>query len=588
METFGATAPEMGSNGVNGPEGLTDWNSVNWRKANRQVRNLRCRIFRASQQGDFRKVASLQKLMLRSYSNRLIAVRRVTQVNQGKRTPGVDKVLVKTPKARGNLVDDLATVQPWRAHPTKRVYIPKAGGKTRPLGIPAIKDRAFQAMVKNALEPSWEARFEGTSYGFRPGRGCHDAIQKIFNLARPNKRKKWILDADIEGAFDTIDHEYLMRAIGPVPGRELIRQWLKAGYVDRGVFHPTEAGTPQGGVISPLLANIALHGMEEAIGVRRNNRGEIISPRAVVRYADDFVVFTESQDDADAVREILRNWLGHRGLTLSTEKTRIVHLTEGFNFLGFNVRHYPAPQTSKSGYKLLIKPSRESVSQIRSKLRMEWLQLRGHNVRAVLRRLNPIIRGQANYYRIGVASETFNSLDHWMFQRQVRWVKYTHPEKPKYWTKERYWGRLVNSRQDHWVFGDKHTGAFLWKFGWFPIERHILVQGSASRDDPALKEYWAKRDTAGAKALSPKLRKIARRQGYGCEICGESLFNEEELHRHHIVPRSRGGKDTSDNLVLRHLFCHGQIHATRSDVRELLEPDAVKVARPVLRGGGPG
>jgi len=252
METFGATAPEMGSNGVNGPEGLTDWNSVNWRKANRQVRNLRCRIFRASQQGDFRKVASLQKLMLRSYSNRLIAVRRVTQVNQGKRTPGVDKVLVKTPKARGNLVDDLATVQPWRAHPTKRVYIPKANGKTRPLGIPAIKDRALQAMVKNALEPSWEARFEGTSYGFRPGRGCHDAIQKIFNLARPNKRKKWILDADIEGAFDTIDHEYLMRAIGPVPGRELIRQWLKAGYVDRGVFHPTEAGTPQGGVISPF------------------------------------------------------------------------------------------------------------------------------------------------------------------------------------------------------------------------------------------------------------------------------------------------------------------------------------------------
>jgi RNA-directed DNA polymerase len=187
---------------ANGTKGLTDWNSVNWRKANRVVRNLRQRIFRATREGNLNKVHSLQKLMLRSYANTLISVRRVTQVNTGKDTAGVDKVVVKTPAARGKLVDYLSTYQPWRVKPVRRVYIPKSNAKLRPLGIPTIIDRCLQAKVKNALEPHWEARFEGSSYGFRPGRGCHDAIGKIYLLARPNKRKKWVVDADITGAFD--------------------------------------------------------------------------------------------------------------------------------------------------------------------------------------------------------------------------------------------------------------------------------------------------------------------------------------------------------------------------------------------------
>lgn len=360
----------QGTTLANGAEGrLTDWNAIDWRRVERSVRNLRQRIFRASREGDHRKVRSLQKLMLRSRANVLLSVRRVTQINMGKHTPGVDKLVVKTPKTRSELVDHIRSYQPWRARPARRVYIPKSNGKLRPLGIPTVHDRVMQAIVKNALEPYWEARFEATSYGFRPGRSCHDAIEKTYLIAGPNKRKKWVLDADIEGAFDAIGHTKLLETIGAFPARELIRQWLKAGYVEEGSWHQTETGTPQGSIIGPLLMNIALHGVEEAFAIRHNNRGEVIGHRAMVRYADDYAVFCESREDAEAARQDSRDWLASRGLQLSESKTQIVHLTEGFDFLGFNIRHYRAPQTSRSGYKLLIKPSKESVRKFRARLK---------------------------------------------------------------------------------------------------------------------------------------------------------------------------------------------------------------------------
>jgi len=501
--------------------------------------------------------------MLRSYSNTLLSVRRVTQVNKGRNTAGVDKLVVKTPAARERLVEQLSTYQPWRAKPARRVYIPKpkARDKLRPLGIPTIIDRCLQAKVKNALEPSSEARFEGSSYGFRPGRGCHDAIAKIYNIARPNKRKKWVVDADIKGCFDNIDHAALLDIIGPTPGRELIKQWLKAGYVDNEVFHETETGTPQGGVISPLLANIALHGMEDALDVKHRKRGEIYGPRAVVRYADDFVVFCESKEDAEQAEITLKEWLSKRGLSLSQEKTRITHLTEGFDFLGFNIRHYEAPQTSKSGYKLLIKPSKESVKAIREKLREEWTRGLGSNAIALIERLNPIIRGWANYFRIGVAKAIFNKLDAWMFHRELRYASRTHPNKPWHWNQKRYWGRLNLARKDDWVFGDKPTGGFLLKFAWFDIRRHALVPGTYSPDDPSLKDYWQERNKTYVKNLPPSEQRVARNQNYACEICGESLFNGEELHAHHVKPRKDGGEDAYHNLKLVHLYCHQHIHS---------------------------
>lgn len=548
---------------ANGAKGQTDWNAIDWRQANRIVRNLRQRIFRATTERNYKKVRSLQKLMLRSYANTLLCVRKVTQQNAGRNTPGIDKVVVKTPAARGKLVDEMSIFTPWKAKPARRVYIPKSNGKKRPLGIPVIKDRCLQAMVKNSIEPEWEAKFEITSYGFRPGRSCHDAIEKIFSLARPNKKKKWVVDADIKGAFDNINHDFLLNTIGKVPGRELIKQWLKAGYMEQGIFHETESGTPQGGVVSPLLLNIALHGMETAIGVKYDYRGYSIGKRAIVRYADDFAAFCESKEDAIKTVEILKTWLKQRGLELSAEKTKIVHLSEGFNFLGFNIRHYRADRTSRTGWKLLIKPSKESVNKIRQKLREQWLYLRGSNVQAIIKKLNPIIRGWANYFRSGVSREIFHSLDRWMFYRTVRYVRHTHPKKPRYWTQSQYWGRLNLERNDRWVFGDKATGMHLLKFSWFKIERHTLVKGNSSPDDPNLRDYWIKREKAKAKSLIPSKQKIALNQGFICPKCGESLFNGEELHVHHIEPKQKGGKDSYRNLQLLHLYCHQQTHTSK-------------------------
>jgi RNA-directed DNA polymerase len=493
-----------------------------------------------------------------------MAVRRVTQVNAGKYTPGVDKLIVKTPAARGRLVDHLSTLQPWRASPARRVYIPKSDGKQRPLGIPTILDRCLQARVKNALEPEWEAKFEGSSYGFRPGRGCHDAISRIYLLARPNKRKKWIVDADIKGAFDNIDHDFLMKTIGEAPGRELIHQWLKAGVMEDGGYTATEMGTPQGGVISPLLLNIALHGMEKALGVRHNRRGELCGNRAVVRYADDFVVFCESEEDAIRVRdEILPSWLANRGLLLSPEKTRIVHLTEGFDFLSFNVRHYPCPQTARTGFKLLIKPSKKAVSRRREQLRAIWHSHNSCPIDSLVAHLNPIIRGWANYHRVAVASEAFRKMDDWMFRRAVRYVKRKHPTKSTAWTQERYWGKLNPKVDDNWVFGvkSKPQSRFLLKFRWFKIVRHVLVKGTASPDDPSLREYWWERRKVNIRNISDSDIKLAEAQDWLCPVCGMNLINGEELHRHHKEPKCNGGSDSYKNRELIHLYCHQQRHA---------------------------
>ncbi len=319
------------------------WHRVDWKSIHKKVNNLRKRIYRASANGNMKLAGNLQKLMLKSNSNKLLAIRRVTLVNQGKNTPGVDKVVINTDRAREELLQKLAKISPSSVQPIKRLYIPKKGGKTRPLGLPTILDRCKQAIVKSALEPFWEAKFEGCSYGFRPGRSAHDAIQKLFCIVRPGKTRRWVLDADIEGAFDNISHDFLIKATGNFPGRKWIEAWLKSGVMENCQLVPTTAGTPQGGIISPLLAHIALHGIEDALNITYDKQGRLNqkSEYAVVRYADDFVICAKSEESCIKAKEIIGNWLNIRGLKLSEVKTKIRSIEKGFDFLGFNPYYYP-------------------------------------------------------------------------------------------------------------------------------------------------------------------------------------------------------------------------------------------------------
>ena len=573
---------------VNGPEGLPSfdgdaWERTDWRHHEGQVRRLRGRIFRAVREGDWPAARSLQKLMLRSWSSTLVSVRQVTQRNAGRRTAGIDGLVALTSQARAEMAVHVhASIGSHRPSPVRRVYVPKASDKTkmRPLGIPVLSDRCHQARVRNALEPEWEARFEPRSYGFRPGRGCHDAIESLFNTLHGKSRRAWILDADLAGAFDKISHEHLLGMLGGFPARDMIAGWLKAGIFEAGKgFAPTGEGTPQGGVISPLLLNIALHGLEEAAGVRYRtgiHAGDVRDGcPALTRYADDLVVCCHSRQQAEQVKARLAGWLEPRGLAFNEAKTRIVPLSEGFEFLGINLRRYP-------NGKLLIKPSATAIKRFRKRLAREFRALRGANVAAVLAKIVPITRGWAAYYRTVVSSRVFHALDDYLWKLTYKWACWSHSNKPKGWIAGRYFRKFSKFRNDRWVFGDKDTGAYLPRLAWTDIVRHTLVKGGASPDDPALAGYWAQRRQKVTPPLNPHTVRLLSRQDGRCSLCGESLLTpgqppqspqgwehwflqvtRKAIEADYLVHRDTSGAARSKRTHLVHATCHRSKHSSR-------------------------
>ena len=542
---------------------VQNWELINWKKIYAYVKKLRQRIFRAEQLGQERKLRKLQRLMIRSKANLLLSIKRVTQINKGKKTPGIDGQIVLTSKDRLELFNLLKTynIKYIRPRPAKRAYIPKKNGRMRPLGIPIIKDRIFQSIVKNALEPQWEARFEPSTYGFRPKRSVQDVMVNLFTKLSSRSTRKWIFEGDFKGCFDNINHQYIMDCLIGFPAKDTVLKWLKAGFIDNDSFNDTDFGTPQGGIVSPLLANIALHGMEEELGVsyyidkgyHKLGRKSV----GVVKYADDFVIVCKTKEEALSMYEKLRPYLNKRGLTLAEDKTKVTHIEEGFDFLGFNLRQY---KTNK-GMKLLIKPSKDSVKKAKVTIKDVFRQLQGRPVGDLIMKLNPIIRGIGNYWSTEVSKKTFNSLDMYIWIKVRKYLKRLHNNKSFKWIYKRYFKPdYTGVSKDKWILTDPNNERTqLFRMSWIPIVRHEVVKYRNSPDDASLKEYFHKRDEKEfTRDNILSRRKLAKQGNYNCRVCNQSLVGEERLKINQIVPKRLGGVECYANLELLHQSCQQQ------------------------------
>jgi len=469
------------------PANETTWDQINWSRVVEEITRLQVRIAKATQAGRWNKVHALQRLLTRSRSGKLLAVKRVTE-NTGKRTAGVDGVLWSTPASKLNAAQSL-THRGYQPIPLRRLYIPKSNGSKRPLGIPAMRDRAMQALWLLALSPVAETTADPNSYGFRPKRSTADAIEQCFKVLAKRDCARWILEGDIRGCFDNISHSWLLENI-PMD-RVVLRKWLHAGFVDNGVLFPTEAGTPQGGIASPVLANLALDGLEDAVAsaVGRNATARKWAKAHVVRYADDFIVTGLSREMLEQqVKPAVKAFLAVRGLQLAPDKTLITHIARGFDFLGQNVRKY--------GDKLLIKPARKSVNALLDKVRDVLGRNKAAEQANVILQLNPILRGWAMYHRHVVAAATFLQIDHLVWSQVWRWAKRRHPRKSAQWIKARYFRR---QGQRDWIFacnmqgGESAAPLELFRASTVPIARHTKVRSDANPFDPAWHSYFQRR-----------------------------------------------------------------------------------------------
>ena len=559
------------------------WNEIPWRTLEISVFKLQKRIYQASLNVDIKRVHQLQKLLLKSESARLLAVRRVTQENQGRKTAGVDGIAKLKPKERLHLAENLKLGE--RSDPVRRVWIPKPGKtEKRGLGIPTIATRAEQTLVKMALEPEWEAKFEPNSYGFRPGRSCHDSCEAIHQTLR--KKTAFILDADISGCFDNIDQTVLLTKLKSTPTiRRIIKGWLKAGVIEGNVFQPTEKGTMQGGSISPLLANIALHGMEhdtkqalseELLQLRKKKISEAskVKPSkltaskeralmtlSIIRYADDFVVIHEDKEIILKAKVFIKEWLKKIGLELNASKTRIVHTLNpmdeqkpGFNFLGFTVRQFPSNQ-SKKGCKTLIKPSKESQKQHAKAIREKLKSMRATTQEEVIKQLNPVINGWSRYFTPGVSSQVFNRLDSEMYYKLWRWAAYRHPKKGVKWIRRKYFRKHGNNT---WRF-KTHEGKLLARHLDHHIKRHVKVKDTRTPYDGDW-VYWSTR-MGKSPGIPPRRAKLLKIQNGKCKQCQLWFNHNDKMEIHHIDKNHKNHR--IENLGLLHLHCHDTIHKVK-------------------------
>ena len=540
--------------GRNSPERLPDtvqlehqWKSIDWKKAEAEVSRLQARIAKATQEKKWNTVKRLQYLLSHSYYAKALAVRKVT-TNKGKHTPGMDKELWNTPavKMRNVLI---LTDKGYKAKPLRRVFIEKPGKKKkRPLGIPCMYDRAMQALYALALDPVSETTADEKSFGFRRGRSAQDACEYIFTALSRRTSPEWVLEGDIKGCFDHISHDWLIDHI-PMD-KSVLKQFLKAGFVFQNELFPTDEGTPQGGVISPILANMALDGMQKVLSDRfHTNRLGKIDLRFknahkvnLVRYADDFIVTAATKEIAEEAKEIIRGFLCTRGLELSEEKTLITHVDDGFDMLGWTFRRFKE--------KLIVKPSKKSVKALNASLHNTVLE-RGKAWRQedLIRVLNRQLRGWANYHQSVCAKDAFSRTDHILYEMLWRWAKRRHPKKNRKWITANYW---YSKGLRNWVFSTKN--AELIRLGEVPIIRHTKVRMSAN---PYLdSEYFIQRKIQnGMKRLSGRFKKIWRNQNGCCYHCGQPMEISDEREIFYKIPKSMGGKDDVPNMAYVHKYC---------------------------------
>lgn len=535
------------------------WANIDWHRVQGNVRAMQHRLAKATMEGQWRKVKSLQRWLSHSFCAKALAVRRVTE-NQGKRTAGVDQQLWNTPKQKYAAIATLSKRR-YRPLPLRRVYIPKANGKERPLGIPTMRDRAMQALHLLSLDPVLETVSDPNSYGFRKNRCTADAMSQIRLQTSRQTNAQWVLDADIEGFFDNINHEWMIKNVRM--DKTILQKWLKSGVVYRRQLQATNAGTPQGGIISPALANWTLNGLEAELSrhlAAKFGKTKSASLKVgVVRYADDFVVTGVSQELLETeIKPWVETFLAQRGLKLSTAKTRIVHVDEGFDFLGWNFRKYKG--------KSITKPSKKNVKAFYEKLRQTVANNLGGTQEDLILQLNPILRGWAQYHHPVTAKQTFSRIDALLFWRLMRWAKRRHPNKDREWVSRKYWRSFKNR---NWVFATdvevngKKVVMELYSLASTPIRRHKKIKGAYNPYDPNWEMYGETLRTERLlenKSYRKEWAKLYADQRGLCAHCGYAMDVETGWHDHHIVYRMDGGSDALGNRVLLHPVCHSKIH----------------------------